>query len=92
MIKCAFPLYSDNQFLGNFKRTGLIYKIIYDEDKYSLDSIDDSKKEYKINNFPDNAVFEKVKSFHIQDKLGSTTCEIVVDEHFDMTRSLQLIG
>jgi len=36
---------------------GLIYKIKYDEDKYSLDVVDTSKSEYRFGGFPDNAVF-----------------------------------
>lgn len=59
LVKSEKPIYSNISF-GNsleFKNKGLIYSIKYDEDKYSLDPIDGSKKEYKLTDFPINATF-----------------------------------
>ncbi|EAR97508.1 transmembrane protein, putative (macronuclear) [Tetrahymena thermophila SB210] len=94
VIKCDKPIYSNNSYGNNleFVNKGLIYSIKYDEDKYSLDPIDNTKKEYKLSHFPINATFQKVKGFTIQEQNGSIDCYVPVTDELDMTRALQLIG
>lgn len=67
LIKCEKSILSSSYKVGDPRMKGLIYKIKYDEDKYSLDPADSSKREYKLKDFPINSVFEKVKNFIIQD-------------------------
>ncbi|KAL4446421.1 hypothetical protein ABPG74_001162 [Tetrahymena malaccensis] len=94
VIKCEKPINSINNHEDNqlFANEGLIYSIKYEEDKYSLDQIDNKKNVGQFSRLPKNANFQKVKDFMIQEQNGSINCYVPMTDDLDLTRALQFIG